>query len=176
MGCDAKGRRHSSDAWLKCGAEEGMRGNVIGGLRRGKRLVVQIAETFREKLAPGFVDELEAVKLAENAGLPIEPVMIYSDDLTHIVTEEGIAYLHRCRSQDEREAAIKAVAGFTKLGMEADPLQTERLRASGIVKTPSDLGINFGDAKRSLLAAKNIRELVTWSKGLYRPPVRFRNW
>jgi malonate decarboxylase alpha subunit len=27
-----------------------------------------------------------------------------------------------------------------------------------------------------LLAAKNIRELVDWSGGLYDPPARFRNW
>lgn len=39
--------------------------------------------------------------------------MIYGDDLTHIITEEGIAYLHKCRNMEERTAAIRGIAGFT---------------------------------------------------------------
>ena len=89
----------------------------MGTVHRGKRLVVQLAETFREKLAPGFVEELDAFALAKNANLPIEPVMIYGDDLTHIITEEGIAYLHKCRNMEERTAAIRGIAGFTEVGM-----------------------------------------------------------
>ena len=50
--------------------------------------------------------------------------MIYSDDLTHIVTEEGIAYLHKCTTMAERMAAIRAVAGFTSVGMQEDPAET----------------------------------------------------
>ena len=176
MGCDPKGRRHASGAWLQCGDEQGSRDEQIGGLRRGKKLVVQIAETFREKLAPGFVEELDAKLLAERAGLPIEPVMIYGDDLTHIVTEEGIAYLHKCRNMEERMAAVRGVAGFTQIGLQADPKATEHLRTLGIIKTAEDLGIDVSKANRSMLAAKNVRELVEWSGNLYCPPARFRNW
>jgi len=176
MGCDAKGRRHSTQAWLKCGQEYGMSQELVGNLPRGKRLVVQLQETFREKLAPGFVEELDAWKLAENANLDIPPVMIYGDDLTHVVTEEGIAYLHKCSSMVERTAAIRAVAGYTEVGMLAKPEDTAALRKKGIVKTPEDLGIDISRANRSMLAAKNIRELVTWSRGLYNPPAKFRNW
>jgi malonate decarboxylase alpha subunit len=176
MGCDAKGRRHSTRAWLKCGAEYAMNEQLTGCVPRGKRLVVQLQETFREKLTPGFVKELDAWKLAENANLDIPPVMIYGDDLTHIVSEEGIAYLHRCANLDERVAAIGAIAGYTEVGLEADPAVTKALRKKGIVKTPEDLGIDVTRANRSLLAAKDIRELVVWSKGLYHPPARFRNW
>lgn len=176
MGCDAKGRRHSTPAWLKCGQEYGMSQEMVGNLPRGKRLVVQLQETFREKLAPGFVEELDAWKLAKNANLDIPPVMIYGDDLTHIVTEEGIAYLNKCSSMVDRTAAIRAVAGYTEVGMLAKPEDTAALRKKGIVKTPEDLGIDISRANRSMLAAKNIRELVTWSKGLYNPPARFRNW
>lgn len=176
MGCDAKGRRHSTGAWLKCGAEYAMTPELTGNLPRGKRLVVQLQETFREKLAPGFVEELDAWKLAKNAGLDIPPVMIYSDDLTHIVTEEGVAYLHKCADMQERMAAIRAIAGYTELGLQADPLETDGLRKKGIVKTPADLGIDVTRATRALLATKNVRELVAWSKGLYNPPARFRNW
>ena len=37
--------------------------------------------------------------------------------------------------------------------------------------------ISSGDAlKRSLLAAKSVADLVTWSDGLYQPPGKFRSW
>ena len=176
MGCDPKGRRHASGAWLQCGAEYGMREALVGPMPRGKRLVVQLQETFREKMAPGFVEKLDAWELAEKAGLAIPPVMIYGDDLTHIVTEEGVAYLDRCRSLDERRAAIRAVAGYTEVGLKADPRETRLLRERGVVKTAEDLGVDVSRANRSLLAAKSVRELVDWSGGLYQPPGRFKNW
>ncbi|MCD8053935.1 MAG: malonate decarboxylase subunit alpha [Lachnospiraceae bacterium] len=176
MGCDARGRRHCSDAWLKCGEGSPTTTAATGGMPRGRKLVVQLQETFREKMAPGFVEELDAWKLKENAGLAIPPVMIYGDDVTHIVTEEGIAYLDACGSLKERTAAIRAVAGYTKVGLAADPAQTKQLRSRGIVRTPEDLGIDVSRANRELLAAKNVRDLVEWSDGLYHPPAKFRNW
>lgn len=176
MGCDPKGRRHGSGAWLKCGSEDGMQRGLIGDMKRGRRLVVQMQDTFREKMAPGFVERLDAWKLQEIAGMDLPPVMIYGDDLTHIVTEVGIAYLHKCESLKERTAAIRAVAGYTPVGMKADPAETKRLREKGIVKTPEDLEIDVSRANRGLLAAKNIRELVEWSHGLYHPPVKFKTW
>ena len=115
-------------------------------------------------------------QLADIAGMDIPPVMIYGDDLTHIVTEEGIAYLSRCKSLEERTAAIRAVAGYTDVGLKADPTQTRALRDKGIVKTPTDLGIDPNKVSRDLLAAKNVKELVEWSGGLYNPPVRFKDW
>ncbi|MGL4453525.1 malonate decarboxylase subunit alpha [Cetobacterium sp.] len=176
MGSDAKGRRHATDAWLKCGSEYSIQEQLIGDMPRGKKLVVQLQETFREKLVPGFVEELDALKLAKNANLPIPPVMIYGDDVTHIVTEEGIAYLHKCKNLDERKEAIRAIAGYTDVGMKANIEKTEELRKRGIVKTPEDLEIDLSRANRNLLAAKNVRELVEWSKGLYNPPAKFKNW
>ena len=176
MGCDPKGRRHSSEAWLKCGNEYGMKDTVIGKVPRGKRLVVQIQETFREKMSPGFVEKLDAWELMNKTGMQLPPVMIYGDDLTHIVTEEGVAYLDRCSSLEERRAAIRAIAGYTDVGLKADKKMTAELRSRGIVKTPEDLGIDLERANRNLLAAKNIRELVAWSGGLYHPPMRYKNW
>lgn len=176
MGCDAKGRRHPSDAWLKCGAEFTSQQEYLGPMPRGKRLVVQMLESFGEKMVPSFVDELDAWQLAKNANLALPPVMIYADDLTHILTEEGIAFMHKCRSLEERMAAIRGVAGFTEVGMAAKPAETKALRKKGIIKTPEDLGIDRSRANRSLLAAKSVRELVDWSGGLYDPPARFRNW
>ena len=78
-----------------------------------------------------IIDLEDAVALAENAGLDLPPVMIYSDDLTHVVTEEGIAYLHKCTSMADRMAAIRAVAGFTEVGMAEDPAETAALRERG---------------------------------------------
>ena len=176
MGCDPRGRRHSSEAWLKCGAEDGIQSSLTGGLPRGRRLVVQLQETFRKKWTPGFVDKLDAWELAKVAKLDIPPVMIYGDDLSHIVTEEGVAYLHKCASLEQRMAAIRAVAGYTEIGLGADTAETKELRRKGIVKTPEDLGIDISRANRSLLAAKSVRDLVRISGGLYNPPVRFRNW
>ena len=176
MGCDAKGRRHSTPGWLKCGAEFTSQAEYLGDMPRGKRLVVQMLETFGEKMVPTFVEKLDAWKLAENAKLDLPPVMIYSDDLTHIITEEGIAFLHKCANLEERMAAIRGVAGYTEIGLQAKPSETKALREKGVIQTPEDLGIDRSRANRSLLAAKSIKELVDWSGGLYEPPARFRNW
>lgn len=176
MGCDPKGRRHSTKGWLKCGHEYGLKKELTGDLPRGKRLVVQVLETFTKKMAPTFVEKLDGWHLAENCGMEIPPVMIYSDDLTHIVTEMGIAYLHKCNGLDQRMAAVRAVAGYTEVGLQADEQETAELREKGIFKTPQDLGIDPPKANRSMLAAKSIRELVDWSDGLYNPPPKFRNW
>lgn len=176
MGCDPKGRRHVTEAWNKAGLEVANRYELMGDRNRGKKLVVQMITTMSAKGFPGFVDQLDAVALKKNANLDLEPIMIYSDDLTHIVSEVGIAYLHKCRDMEERMDAIRAVAGQTEVGKQEDPKVTNRLRREGIVKLPEDLGINPAKATRDLLAAKNMKELVDWSGGLYNPPAKFRTW
>jgi len=50
------------------------------------------------------------------------------------------------------------------------------MRSEGLIALPEDLDIRRADATRSLLAAKSVAELVTWSDGLYNPPARFRSW
>lgn len=176
MGTDAPGRRHATEAWLKVGQEYKFQQQLIGPVPRGRKLVVQATETFGEGMTPTFVEKLDAWTLAENAGFEIPPVMVYADAVTHIVTEEGIAYIHMCNSLEERMAAIRAIAGFTPVGLKAKESETRDLRARGIVQTPEDLGIDRSRANKSMLAAKSIRDLVDWSKGLYDPPKRFRNW
>jgi malonate decarboxylase alpha subunit len=173
MGSDPHGRRHPSDAWMKAGRE----GQVVGdpALMRGRKLVVQLVETFGEKLVPTFVEKLDALELAKKIGLELAPVMIYADDVTHIVTEEGIANLLLCRDADEREQAIRGVAGYTDVGRGRDRAKVEELRARGVIRRPEDLGIEPLDADRALLAAKSIKDLVHWSGGLYEPPAKFRN-
>jgi malonate decarboxylase alpha subunit len=174
MGSDPRGRRHPSEAWLKAGADADPDTPPL--LRRGRKLVVQIGETFGDQNAPLFVEQLDALKLAEDLKLDLAPIMIYGDDISHIVTEEGIANLLLCRDQDEREQAIRGVAGYTEIGRGRDRKMVERLRERGIIRRPEDLGIDPLDADRRLLAARSIKDLMLVSGGLYRPPSRFRNW
>ncbi|APP82018.1 malonate decarboxylase subunit alpha [Xanthomonas hortorum] len=172
MGSDARGRRHASDAWLKAGLEAARPGEMP----RGRKLVVQMVETFREHMAPAFVDKLDAWELAERANMPLPPVMIYGDDVSHVLTEEGIANLLLCRTPEEREQAIRGVSGYTAVGLGRDKRAVENLRDRGVIKRPEDLGIRPRDATRDLLAARTVKDLVSWSGGLYDPPKRFRNW
>jgi len=169
MGHDPKGRRHSTKAWLdmqKTGDE----------LVRGRKLVVQMMETYQPGNRPVFVDQLDAIQVAKEANLGTPPVMIYADDVTHLVTEEGVAYLYKSDSPAERKEAIAAVAGVTELGMTSTARQKHRLREQGIIATTDDLEIDVKKSNRSLLAAKSIEELVMWSDGLYDPPEKFRSY
>lgn len=169
MGHDPRGRRHATPAWLDMT-------EPVTLLERGKKLVVQMVETYQEGGKPTFVEQLDAVEVARKVGMPLAPVMIYGDDVTHLLTEEGIAYLYKARSLEERQAMIAAVAGVTAIGLRHDPKDTERMRREGLIALPEDLGIRRTDASRELLAAKSIAELVDWSGGLYNPPAKFRSW
>ncbi|MFJ2986446.1 malonate decarboxylase subunit alpha [Collimonas sp. NPDC087041] len=173
MGADARGRRHASPGWLKAGRQARDGKNLIP---RGQKLVVQIVETFREHMQPAFVERLDAWELAEQADMAIPPVMIYGEDVSHILTEEGLANLLLCRTDEEREQAVRGVAGYTPIGLGRDKRMVENLRDRGIIQRPEDLGIDKRQATRDLLAAKNMKDLVRASGGLYDPPKRFRNW
>ena len=176
MGADARGRRHASPAWLKAGREARAGRSGAAGTPRGQKLVVQMVETFREHMQPAFVERLDAWTLQEQAGMALPPIMIYGEDVSHILTEEGIANLLLCRNDEEREQAIRGVAGYTAVGLGRDQRMVENLRDRGVIRRPMDLGINPRDATRNLLAARSMRDLVRASGGLYAPPKRFRNW
>lgn len=169
MGHDPHGRRHAMKAWLDMITHP-------SPTARGHKLVVQMVETFQAKAKPTFVETLEAVQVAKDANMPLAPVMIYADDVTHLLTEEGIAYLYMASSLEERKKMIAAVAGVTDIGLTAKAEDVRKLRAEGKVAFPSDLNIDKSRATRSLLAAKSIADLVEWSGGLYNPPAKFRSW
>jgi malonate decarboxylase alpha subunit len=169
MGHDPKGRRHGSPPWLSLI-------NAAAPVVRGRKLVVQIVETFKKGGTPTLVDTLDAVEVGRKSGMPVAPVMIYGDDVSHVVSEEGIAYLYKAEGLEERRAALAAIAGATPIGMRADPARSAALRARGIVAYPEDVGVKRLQASRSLLAARSIDDLVAWSGGLYVPPARFRSW
>jgi malonate decarboxylase alpha subunit len=176
MGADARGRRHASPAWLKAGREARAGRGGAAGTPRGQKLVVQMVETFREHMQPAFVERLDAWTLQEQARMALPPIMIYGEDVTHVLTEEGIANLLLCRSDEEREQAIRGVAGYTAVGLARDRRAVENLRDRGVIRRPQDLGIDPREATRNLLAARSMRDLVRASHGLYEPPARFRNW
>jgi malonate decarboxylase alpha subunit len=173
MGADARGRRHASPAWLKAGRQAQEGGSLMP---RGRKLVVQMVETFREHMQPAFVEKLDAWELAKTTGMELPPVMIYGDDVSHILTEEGIANLLLCRTDEEREQAIRGVAGYTAVGLGRDRRMVENLRDRGVIRRAEDLGIDKRLATRDLLAARSVKDLVRASGGLYDPPKRFRNW
>ncbi len=176
MGADARGRRHGTRPWLQAGREAAENRAPRRTMPRGRKLVVQIVETFREHMQPAFVDELDAWALAESADMPLPPVMIYGDDVTHVLTEEGIANLLLCRDDEEREQAIRGVAGYTPVGLGRDKRMVDNLRDRRVIRRAEDLGIDKRMATRDLLAARSIKDLVRASGGLYDPPRRFRNW
>ncbi|MBY0062925.1 MULTISPECIES: malonate decarboxylase subunit alpha [Priestia] len=169
MGHDPRGRRHSTPAWLDMINEQ-------HELARGRKLVVQMVETFQSGNEPVFVESLDAINVAKQANLATAPVMIYGNDVTHVVTEEGIAYLYKAQSLDERKAALEAVAGVTPIGLRHNQNKVEKMRRDGLVAFPEDLQIRRTEAKRSLLAARSVEDLVEWSDGLYSPPAKFRSW
>jgi malonate decarboxylase alpha subunit len=169
MGHDPHGRRHSSPAWLD------LKTNPDPNLP-GRKLVVQTLETFAKGGEPAFVETLDAVEVGKKAGMPITPIMIYGNDVSHVVTEEGIAYLYKTEGIEERRRALAAVAGVSPIGLKAKPQETAELRRRGVIAFPEDVGVRRLQATRSLLAARSMEDLVAWSGGLYQPPAQFRSW
>jgi malonate decarboxylase alpha subunit len=169
MGHDPHGRRHSSMAWLDLKTDP-------NPMTRGKKIVVQTLETFASGGVPAFVETLDAVEVGKKAGMPLAPIMIYGDDVSHVVTEEGIAYLYKAEGIEERRRALAAIAGVSPIGLKAKPAETAELRRQGVVAYPGDIGVHRLQASRSLLAARSMEDLVAWSGGLYQAPAKFRNW
>ena len=166
MGSNPNGRRHSSTPW----------NNMIldhnDPMARGRKLVTQIVRTTI-KGKPTFVEQLDAVEVGKKAGFPEAPVMIYGDDVTHLITEIGLSYLYMAENLEERKKLIAAVAGDTPIGHTITDKEIKELRAAGKVMFPEDLGIDPSEATRERLAAKNLQELVEWSGGLYKIPEKF---
>lgn len=166
MGNAAGGRRHTTKAWLDM---------APGGdsMIAGRKLVVQMIKS-RSKFGPGFVPELDAVTIGRRAGMDATPVMVYGEDVTHVVTEHGVAYLYTAQNARERTQLLACVAQDTPLGDTVDQDTIDALRGDGRVALPKDLDIDPREATRALLAAKSLDELVEWSGGLYDIPQSLR--
>jgi malonate decarboxylase alpha subunit len=174
LGSNPVGRRHVTSAWLKVGKEIAAARGHKGINVRGHKLIVQLTPTVStKKNIPVFVEELEANQMAEKGIFELPPVMIYGDDITHIVTEQGIAYLCRCGSREERRAAIRAVAGQTPVGEKAVASETAELRRKTIIAYPEDLNIHSENATTERLSAISISDLVEISNGRFKPVLQF---
>ncbi|MEI7436517.1 MAG: malonate decarboxylase subunit alpha [bacterium] len=168
LGGTPPGRRHMSAAFKKAGL-------ACENVFHGRKLVVQITPTVSErKKIPVFVDELDASALAREGLFEVPPVMITGDQVTHIVTEQGVAYLHACPDLATRMQAVAAVAGDTPLGRSVNPATAAKLRRHGLLRTAGDLGIDPRRANRSMLAAQSLDDIVRISGGLYRIPASLR--
>lgn len=169
MGSNPHGRRHSSPAW------NSMITNPSDPMAKGNKLVTQIVRT-QTKAGPTFVEQLDAVEVGKQAGFAEPPVMIYGEDLTHLITEVGLGYVYMGETLEERRKIIAAVAGDTPVGHTITTKEINDLRAAGKVAFPEDLGIDPSEATRERLAAKNMKEITDWSDGLYKAPPKFKNW
>ena len=168
LGGTPPGRRHMTDAFRKAGGTR-------DGVFQGRKLVVQVTPTVSEKKKiPVFVDVLDAQAMADEGLFDVPPIMIAGEQITHLVTELGIAYLDACPDLETRLQAIAAVAGETPVGRASKPEVRERLRKAGIVRTVEDLGVDRSRANAGLLSAKCLEDLVGISGGLYRIPEGLR--
>ena len=177
LGSSPPGRRHVTPAWLQAGREIAEATGDVASQQffRGRKLSLQLTPTVSEKKGiPVFVDELDAVAMCRQGLFAVPPVMLYAEDVTHVVTERGIAFLLRCRNRDERRACIRAVAGDTPIGRRAVQSETDALRGRGVVLLPEDLEIRPEDARPEMLAARSMEDLVRISGGLYHPPREWR--
>ena len=117
---------------------------------------------------------LDAVEIGKKAGMAAAPVMMYGEDVTHVVTEQGIAYLYQAQNAEERTRLLGAVAQGTPIGDLVSQAQIAQLRAAGKVAYPEDLAISPDAANKDLLAAKSLEEIAEISGGLYQVPDWFK--
>ena len=165
MGNSSGGRRHTTKAWCEM--------KVKGSMASGRKLVVQMMKS-KSKFGPGFVPELDAVEIGRKAGMEAPPVMVYGEDVTHMVTEQGVAYLYAADSPAERTRLLGAVAQGTPIGDLVTAEEIAAFRAAGKISLCEDFGINPDAVDKSLLAAQTLDEISAISGGLYEVPDRFK--
>ena len=110
--------------------------------------------------------------------MALPPIMVYGEDVTHVLTEEGIANLLLCRTPEEREQAIRGVAGYTAVGMARDKAMVENLRDRGVIRAAMSAALAVGllTIGRVLAAGTFFQVLATvvWAVLAARRPPRQR--
>ena len=166
MGHNPGGRRHSSPAYH----------SLVEGkdtLRGGQKIVIQMLKSSGKK-GNNFVPELDAIAIGRDAGMEAPPIMVYGEDVSHTVTEQGIAYCYMAEDAEERKLMLASIAQGTPFGEMVTKEQIEAFRKAGKVAYPEDLGIDRAMATKDLLACKNLEEIAECSGGLYVVPEKFR--
>lgn len=166
MGNMSGGRRHTTKAWRDMAP-------LNGSMASGRKMVVQMMKS-KSKFGPGFVPVLDAVEIGKKAKMDAAPVMVYGEDVTHVVTEQGIAYLYQAQNAEERTRLLAAVAQGTPIGDTISLKEVMELRKEGKVAYPEDLSISPDAARKDLLAAQSLEEIAEISGGLYEVPKRFK--
>ncbi len=146
-------------------------------LRRGRKLVVQIGETFGDKNVPLFVEKLDALTLAEKLKLDLAPVMIYGDDVTPHRDRGGhrqpaaLPRRGRARAGDPRRRRLHRRRPRPRRGDGAAPARARR-------DPPAGRSRHRSARRRPQPAGARVRSRISsqWSGGLYAPPSQFRNW
>jgi malonate decarboxylase alpha subunit len=87
MGADPRGRRHDSPTWLRAGQE-------AGDSLRGRKLVVQMVQT-RQPNGAELRRAAGCLRSRSLRGLRAAAGDDYGDDVTHVITEQGVANLLR---------------------------------------------------------------------------------
>ena len=166
MGHNPGGRRHSSPAYH----------SLVEGkdtLHGGQKIVIQMLKSSGKK-GNNFVPELDAIAIGRDAGMEAPPIMVYGEDVSHTVTEQGIAYCYMAEDAEERRLMLASIAQGTPFGEMVTKEQIEAFRKAGKVAYPEDLGIDRSMATKDLLACKNLEEIAECSGGLYVVPEKFR--
>lgn len=166
MGHDVGGRRHSSPAWH----------SLVEGtdtLRGGKKIVIQMLKSAGKR-GVNFVPELDAISIGKKAGMEAPPIMVYGEDVSHTVTEQGIAYCYMAENAEERKKMLASIAQGTPFGELVSQSEIDALRRAGKVAYPEDLGIDRAMATKDLLSCKTLEEIAKCSGGLYEVPEKFR--
>jgi len=113
-------RRHPSAPWLKAGREARRTRNSD----RGRKLVVQMLETFGEKMKPNFVERLDSIRAAEKLNFDLAPVMITA---TTSATSSPRGHRNSCCAQSSRAGTGgPRGAGFTDVGRARNRSAVER--------------------------------------------------
>ncbi len=166
MGHNPGGRRHSSPAYH----------SLVEGkdtLHGGQKIVIQMLKSSGKK-GNNFVPELDAIAIGRDAGMEAPPIMVYGEDVSHTVTEQGIAYCYMAEDAEERRLMLASIAQGTPFGELVTKEQIEAFRKAGKVAYPEDLGIDRAMATKDLLACKTLEEIAECSGGLYVVPEKFR--
>jgi malonate decarboxylase alpha subunit len=88
---------------------------------------------------------LDAVEAGKKAGMPITPSMIYGDDVSHVVTEEGIAYpTWQSRNDFQRVSRIAIIRRSTSPALSSDPPSPPWTKQLEIEVHPPPAVIDFG--------------------------------
>ena len=119
MGHNPGGRRHSSPAYH----------SLVEGkdtLHGGQKIVIQMLKSSGKK-GNNFVPELDAIAIGRDAGMEAPPIMVYGEDVSHTVTEQGIAYCYMAEDAEERRLMLASIAQGTPFGEMVTKEQIEDL-------------------------------------------------